>query len=442
MPILCWTFVFAIFISSISLASDDAEQVFSKAKGYTVKIQTSTLIPFPGDSKGTSIGAGFVIDRSLGWIATNAHVAGTSPGAIEVSNFSKQKSQANRIYVDNYLDFAILQVDPQILEGEANLECERSEAIGIPVGAFGHPFDQPFTGTKGIVSGVRDDFDDLQGSYVQTDAPINPGNSGGPLIDLKSGKVIGMNTAGRGNAQNTNYALEVKQLCHITEVLKAKKDPRPVELPFAFFKDDDDRETLRVSQIHLPDGHEIQIDDVIEKANGISVKNEAQLINALRGRDENVTLIVNRKSKRLNLIIPFKKKTNLLEESGVMFSGILFVQERNPEALRILQTDSIITINHVEPGSIAESKRIASGNLIEEINGNKVATLKELFDIATAYKKIGKKIVLRMKALSFKKGHLFAFTERDIEVQDLKWIVKDTADTKSQIEIQHLADIK
>jgi S1-C subfamily serine protease len=37
--------------------------------------------------------------------------------------------------------------------------------------------------------------------YIQTDAAINPGNSGGPLVDVATGKVIGINAAIRAHME-------------------------------------------------------------------------------------------------------------------------------------------------------------------------------------------------------------------------------------------------
>jgi len=45
--------------------------------------------------------------------------------------------------------------------------------------------------TKGVISAVRE-VDGV--TYIQTDAAINPGNSGGPLINVRRGEVIGINT--------------------------------------------------------------------------------------------------------------------------------------------------------------------------------------------------------------------------------------------------------
>ena len=71
------------------------------------------------------------------------------------------------------------------------MDCGTIPAVGHPVGAFGHPEDLRFTGTRGIISGFTSKFGE---DRLQTDAPINPGNSGGPLISLETGKVVGINT--------------------------------------------------------------------------------------------------------------------------------------------------------------------------------------------------------------------------------------------------------
>jgi S1-C subfamily serine protease len=43
---------------------------------------------------------------------------------------------------------------------------------------------------------------------IQTDAAINPGNSGGPLLDL-NGNVVGIDTAGAGQAENIGFAIAI-----------------------------------------------------------------------------------------------------------------------------------------------------------------------------------------------------------------------------------------
>jgi len=67
--------------------------------------------------------------------------------------------------------------------------------VGDWVLAIGNPFGLGGTVTAGIISARgRDIRQGLYDDFIQTDAAINRGNSGGPLFNLE-GKVVGINTA-------------------------------------------------------------------------------------------------------------------------------------------------------------------------------------------------------------------------------------------------------
>ena len=51
--------------------------------------------------------------------------------------------------------------------------------------------------------------------YIQTDAAINPGNSGGPLIDVESGKVVGINAAIRAHMEGECSTLGVRHFVRL-----------------------------------------------------------------------------------------------------------------------------------------------------------------------------------------------------------------------------------
>lgn len=48
--------------------------------------------------------------------------------------------------------------------------------------------------------------------YIQTDAAINPGNSGGPLVDVATGRVIGINAAIRAHMEGTSFAIPINRV--------------------------------------------------------------------------------------------------------------------------------------------------------------------------------------------------------------------------------------
>ncbi|MDJ0387433.1 DegQ family serine endoprotease [Roseomonas sp. E05] len=140
-----------------------------------------------------SQGSGFIIDAS-GIIVTNNHVI---DGADEINVVLHDNStlKAELVGVDQRTDLAVLRVKtdkplPVVAFGDSD-----SAEVGDWVLAIGNPLGFGGSVTSGIVSargrninaGPYDDF-------IQTDAAINRGNSGGPLFNTK-GEVIGINTA-------------------------------------------------------------------------------------------------------------------------------------------------------------------------------------------------------------------------------------------------------
>ena len=100
--------------TSVVLAQE-AEKALEKADAFTVQIKTTIVYPFGGDKRGTFKGAGFVVDKERGWIATNAHVASRSAASLTVAFRDQEPIRAKRLYVDPFLDLAILQVPREAL---------------------------------------------------------------------------------------------------------------------------------------------------------------------------------------------------------------------------------------------------------------------------------------------------------------------------------------
>ena len=108
----------------------------------------------------------------------------------------------------------MLQIDDNVSGLPTVSFADRCAEVGETVVAIGNALalgDEP-TVTVGIVSAIDRSIStsesDSMEHLVQTDAAINPGNSGGPLVDM-DGKVVGMNTAVVGDAQNIGFAVSV-----------------------------------------------------------------------------------------------------------------------------------------------------------------------------------------------------------------------------------------
>src|SRR5687768_4385564 len=280
--------VLAAFVptASFGAAAEVSEDVFKGALRYTVQVKATLPVPFDGDRKGSGLGAGFLVDAGRGWIMTNAHVVGRSPSRVEVAFHGEEFTEASKVYVDPFLDVAIIRVSEKAdIRGivPPQLACDSVPSVGHAVGAFGHPWRLQFTGTRGIISGVTAKY---RTELLQTDAPINQGNSGGPLISLQNGRIVGINTASIRGAQNTNFAVASMYACRILELLQKDQDPSPPDLQLVYFKDVDSRKELRVARSY--GGEEtlkLLPGDIIKQVMGMDgkIENETQLLHALRG---------------------------------------------------------------------------------------------------------------------------------------------------------------
>jgi serine protease Do len=185
----------------------------------------------PGQFVGGS-GSGVIL-RSDGYILTNRHVVENARRA-EVTLQDRSVYEVSDIWLDDILDLAVIKIDVGSLP-TARFGDPEEIRVGDWVIALGHPLGlSPAEGgatvTVGVVSNLGRSFT-LQGipyyDIVQTDAAINPGNSGGPLVNL-AGEVIGINSAGVGEAQNINFAINVATAQRVFEdILQYGRVARP-----------------------------------------------------------------------------------------------------------------------------------------------------------------------------------------------------------------------
>ena len=147
-----------LLVSSAPAKSEkvkEGENHFAKANAYTVKVKNRVKYPFIKDKKGSFSGAGFLIEKKLGWIVTNVHVSSRNPESLEVAFKGGKFIEAKLHYIDPLLDLAIIKIATEKVPDKAQvakLDCKNKPTIGSPAGAFGHPYSLSFSGTRGIIS--------------------------------------------------------------------------------------------------------------------------------------------------------------------------------------------------------------------------------------------------------------------------------------------------
>lgn len=195
-------------------------------------------------------GSGSLIGNS-GEILTNFHVVkGQSQVAVvfkpatEGAIPTRDDLKLGRVIkYDEIADLALVRAS-DIPKGRVPIRLgDLSEAaIGADVSAIGHPEDQAWTFTKGIVSQYRIGFEwlDHKADVIQTQTPINPGNSGGPLLS-ETGSLIGVNTFKKSDSENLNFSVSVDEVrkflarkgdrsTHSNEATRAKSDCQTKEI--------------------------------------------------------------------------------------------------------------------------------------------------------------------------------------------------------------------
>ncbi|MDP4507210.1 S1C family serine protease [Nonomuraea turcica] len=198
---------------AVSGAAVNAPAILATIEPSIVTVRTRSVgvnaLMEPVAEQGT--GTGFVLAAG-GLIATNNHVV-EGAQAITVTLRDGRTLTAKVLRSDPAADLAVLRVNASGLP-VAPLGDSSTLKVGDPVIAIGNALALPGgpTVTEGIVSAldrtVQTDAGARLQHVIQTDAAINPGNSGGPLVDA-SGRIVGINTAAAGDAQNIGFAIAI-----------------------------------------------------------------------------------------------------------------------------------------------------------------------------------------------------------------------------------------
>jgi serine protease Do len=150
-------------------------------------------------------GAGIIWD-SNGLILTNNHVIGRRTPIVILQDDREYESRL--LARDPDVDLALLSIDATGLT--PLVPASVSPRVGEMVFAFGHPWGQRNTVTRGIVSALIHAHNRRGDKLpvVRSDVPLAPGNSGGPLVNAKR-EVVGINAMIVGGDQSVSIGVSV-----------------------------------------------------------------------------------------------------------------------------------------------------------------------------------------------------------------------------------------
>jgi serine protease Do len=355
----------------------------------------------PGQQRAHALGSGVVISKD-GYILTNNHVV-EGADDVRVSLTDKREFKAHIVGTDPRTDIAVLKVDTDNLP-TLTLGDSSNVQVGNFVLAVGDPFGLSQTVTAGIISATGrgdlgiEDYED----FIQTDASINPGNSGGALVDT-NGNLIGINTAiltgdGSQGNQGVGFAIPINMARTVMDqILKNGRvvrgylgawiQPVTPDISKAFGLKENYGALLGDVDPSGPAGKSgLQRGDIVLEMNGkrITETHDFRLNISMTAPNTPVDLKVFRNGVTKDYTVtlgelPNKPETDTAEksESGSALQG-LNVETLTPqigEQLGLPAGTYGVVVDGVNPGSLAEEAGLQRGDVIQEVNHQKISNM-------------------------------------------------------------------
>ena len=350
----------------------------------------------PRDYKQRSLGSGFIIDKE-GYIVTNNHVV-ENADQIKVKLANEEAYDATVVGRDPKTDLALIKISATSELTPIQMGDSDSLDVGDWVVAIGSPFGLEQTVTAGIVSakgriigfGPYEDF-------IQTDASINPGNSGGPLIDM-DGEVVGINTAIVASGQGIGFAIPVNLAKGIIQQLKSSGEVtrgwlgvgiQDLNPELKKYYGIEDSGGVLVTQVFEGDPAEkggIQVNDIIVAVDGQTVSSVRELsgiiANTRVGKRTAVTYLRDGKKKTVYVELAKRQDEELQARMESKTSDDIGIQLMDLTAENIQQFgyeegESGVLVVNIAAGSKAAEADIKRGDLIKEINHEKITSVKD-----------------------------------------------------------------
>jgi serine protease Do len=369
----------------------------------------------PREYKQHGLGSGVIVSPD-GYILTNNHVVGNAED-IHVTLMDKREFTAKVIGKDPKTDLALIKIDSKEPLPVAPLGDSNYAEVGDWVIAIGNPFGFSLTVTAGIVSAkgriLGGDYDD----FIQTDASINPGNSGGPLFN-STGQVIGINSviySKTGTNNGIGFAIPIDLARTVMDQLKAhgrvvrgwlgvEIQEVTNDLAQSFGLEKATGALIAGVDKEGPAAKGgIERGDVVLKFNARDVHDEHELPGLVAQAPINksipVEVVRNGKHINLNVTIGERKEspvqTARAEEPGGSWG--MQVGDVTPDIARELHLEPAtkgVVIRKVAPDSPAAEAALRPGDIVLEIDHDKVATVDDFVAKAKSAKTSGKSVLL------------------------------------------------
>lgn len=423
-------FFFLFFLFFLTTASVQAEELSKERfSSYTVFIENRISQPFFEDSNKNSLrnGVGIIIDKDRGWILSTATTIGYSPSKVKVSTHNRLSLDAEKIYVDPFLDLAIIQVDPKKLpffQQNAVMNCDGFGELNHPITTATAFRAGLFTFQNGKILSLPNGD---KGKFLKADLITTNENVGAPLVSMKDGRIMGI-LSDEKSAKVSKFSQIVPALytCKIVSLLKEGIDPSPPELPILFYVPEPSEQKLIVARSFFQNKTiELKAGDEILNVKGqekFETTHVGKLVHALRGQIDDFTLSIKRDGNIIDVKGSAEPHGLITKRKGVKFSGIL-IAPFEKEDRGLLEEYDYLQMHHVDKGSVAEKLKFGNLCVIMSVDGKKYKRLDDLYDYLKGAEAQRKNVELEVRWPKKRAASTyFTYMKRSVPVEDLKWI--------------------
>ncbi len=335
-------------------------------------------------------GSGVIVDGK-GYILTNYHVVAGAE-KITIHLFDGRELKGTVRGTDPRTDLAVVRVETTDLPVAVLGDSDKIQ-VGEWAIAVGSPFGLEETVTVGVISakgrsglgtGTYEDF-------LQTDASINPGNSGGPLVNI-DGDVIGINAMIIQPGQGIGFAIPINLAKTIMlELIKTGKIIRPwigiglqdITPDLMKFFNLKEKEGALISQVYSGSPAEqigLKVGDVAIEVDGVKITSSQDVVREVLKKKvgQKVNFVVLREGKRTQISVTTAQMPEKIGERGPAKPARewfgLRVSDVTPDIakqLGLTKTEGVV-VTGVESNSIAQGAGIKTGDIILEVNRQKI----------------------------------------------------------------------
>jgi serine protease Do len=345
----------------------------------------------PPKQKQKGEGSGVIVDPK-GYILTNYHVVAEAD-KLTIRLFDGRELKGTIQGTDPKTDLAVIYMEAKDLP-VATLGDSDKLQVGEWAIAIGSPFGLEETVTVGVISAKgrtglgTGNYED----FIQTDASINPGNSGGPLVNI-DGEVVGINAMIIQPGQGIGFAIPINLAKNImSDLIQHHEVVRPwVGIGLQDVTQDlmehfnlKGKEGALISQIYEGSPAEkadLKVGDIVLVIDGKKIKNSQDVVHEVLKKKvgQKIEFEILREGKEMKVPVTTAKMPSEPKEQKAGKREIkewfgLHVDPITPDIakqLGLAKAEGVV-ISGVESGSTAQDAGLRQGDVILEVNRQKI----------------------------------------------------------------------